>query len=55
MVDEAGKSLPGTAESFEIPLYNSVSQKNETVTVRKDSAGNGFLKAVAYDDSGKFV
>lgn len=55
MVDEAGKSLPGTAESFELPLYNSVSQKNETVTVRKDSAGHGFLKALAYDDSGKFA
>ncbi|MDU2150981.1 MAG: hypothetical protein E7E54_06760, partial [Varibaculum cambriense] len=55
MVDEAGKSLPGTAQSFELPLYNSVSQKNETVTVRKDSAGHGFLKTLAYDDSGKFA
>lgn len=55
MVDEAGKSLPGTAESFEIPLYNSVSQENETVTVRKDSAGHGFLKEATYADNGKFA
>ncbi|MDU3273934.1 isopeptide-forming domain-containing fimbrial protein [Varibaculum cambriense] len=55
MSDETGAAIPGAAESFELPLYNTVSQKNETVTVRKDSAGHGFLKAVAYDDSGKFA
>lgn len=55
MVNEAGKLLPGTAESFELPLYNPVSQKNETVRVTKDSAGHGFLKTAAYDDNGKFA
>lgn len=55
MVDEAGKALAGAAESFELPLYNTVSQKNEKVTVTKDSSGHGFLKAAAYDDSGKFA
>ena len=55
MVDEAEKPLSGTAESFELPLYNTVSQKNETVTVTKDSAGHGFLKEATYDDNGKFA
>ena len=55
MVDEAEKPLHGTAESFELPLYNPVSKEIEKVTVTKDSSGHGFLKAAAYDDSGKFA
>ncbi len=55
MNDETGAAITGSAESFELPLYNQVSQKNETVTVKKDSAGNGFLKEVPYDDTGKFA
>lgn len=55
MSDETGADIPGASESFELPLYNPVSQKNETVTVRKDSAGHGFLKTSAYDDNGKFA
>ena len=55
MSDETGAAVPGSAESFELSLYNTVTQKIEQVTVTKDSLGHGFLKAVAYDDSGKFA
>ncbi|WP_311589709.1 hypothetical protein [Varibaculum massiliense] len=55
MSDETGAAIPGSAESFELPLYNTVTQEIEKVTVIKDSAGHGFLKAAAYDDNGKFA
>lgn len=55
MSDETGAAVPGSAESFELPLYNTVTQKIEQVTVTKDSVGHGFLKAAAYDDNGKFA
>ena len=55
MSDETGAAVPGSAESFELPLYNTVTQKIEQVTVTKDSFGHGFLKAAAYDDNGKFA
>ncbi|MDU1224936.1 isopeptide-forming domain-containing fimbrial protein [Varibaculum cambriense] len=55
MSDETGAAVPGSAESFELPLYNTVTQKIEQVTVTKDSLGHGFLKAAAYDDNGKFA
>lgn len=55
MSDETGAAIPGSAESFELPLYNTVTQEIEKVTVIKDSAGHGFLKAAAYDDNGRFA
>lgn len=55
MSDETGAAIPGAAGSFKLPLYNTASQKNETVTVTKDSSGHGFLKTAAYDDNGKFA
>ena len=55
MSDETGAAIPGSAESFELPLYNTVTQEIEQVTVTKDSSGHGFLKAAAYDDNGKFA
>lgn len=47
MSDETGAAVPGSAESFELPLHNTVTQKIEQVTVTKDSFGHGFLKAAA--------
>lgn len=55
MSDETGAAITGSAESFELPLYNTMTQEIEKVTVTKDSSGHGFLKAEAYDDNGKFA
>ena len=55
MSDETGAAITGSAESFELPLYNTMTQEIEKVTVTKDSSGHGFLKTEAYDDNGKFA